>query len=588
MPNPHGCNAFDNVHDSDGDDDFMPPPRLSLNRQHSNLHPRSNPMSHNVRQMYNTNTYNNNNNNNHPGNGNGQHSNSQSHVNQAMAPFHHPQQQLNGGGCGNTNFSSLSMEYRPVPVNGLQDPLTAATLSIGSSRRHHHHNSGDMDWFNSSNTTLSNASMPGCCSNSTSAARNSFSDLSGYGSGAASSSSSSSLLNNVMPMSNGCNLSPASNQLLDATNYCSSSMGMKHNANPAANVYQNRASPASCSCVHVHGNQSNSNNCMQHDHGHAHGQAANVNTGCMPHQPQQCVSQQHRPWSFTHNNHHMNTNNQVAAYSSPSSYGQWSCNQPQQQEQHVQQQAPQQQQAYQAPSFAQNAYQAKSNEQAHANNEKMLSDLQQKQVEQTETAEPVENVEMALTVSRLLSLLMNNSNMDKQQILSSLPSGHVFDFLNKTMTHSVGSSVQNEIKSVLNKLHNPPGAQLQNASDNVNDSQPDDTDSGKHSQASNHSDSSDNSMSSNVSKQEKKLNSSPASSAVKAPANRRKTNKYILYNAELDSYQCTECGKLYKYICNLRSHSKIHTDNAYVCEYCDKKFGRKGNYIEHKRIHTGE
>ena len=53
-------------------------------------------------------------------------------------------------------------------------------------------------------------------------------------------------------------------------------------------------------------------------------------------------------------------------------------------------------------------------------------------------------------------------------------------------------------------------------------------------------------------------------------------------------FVCKECGKGYKYLCNFRSHCKIHTDDAFVCQYCGKRFGRKSNYKEHVRIHTGE
>eukprot|EP01084_Bolivina_argentea_P279767 478335_1 len=53
-------------------------------------------------------------------------------------------------------------------------------------------------------------------------------------------------------------------------------------------------------------------------------------------------------------------------------------------------------------------------------------------------------------------------------------------------------------------------------------------------------------------------------------------------------HKCSKCDKKYKYLCNLRSHSKVHTNEAHVCEYCQKRFGRKANYQEHRRVHTGE
>eukprot|EP00484_Ammonia_sp_Unknown_P005175 CAMPEP_0197076118 /NCGR_PEP_ID=MMETSP1384-20130603/211954_1 /TAXON_ID=29189 /ORGANISM="Ammonia sp." /LENGTH=423 /DNA_ID=CAMNT_0042514967 /DNA_START=148 /DNA_END=1420 /DNA_ORIENTATION=+ len=62
----------------------------------------------------------------------------------------------------------------------------------------------------------------------------------------------------------------------------------------------------------------------------------------------------------------------------------------------------------------------------------------------------------------------------------------------------------------------------------------------------------------------------------------------IVYVAELNVFECAECGKQYKHECNLRSHCKIHTEQAYCCEFCPKKFGRKSNWIEHTRVHTGE
>merc|ERR1711920_284050 len=53
-------------------------------------------------------------------------------------------------------------------------------------------------------------------------------------------------------------------------------------------------------------------------------------------------------------------------------------------------------------------------------------------------------------------------------------------------------------------------------------------------------------------------------------------------------FKCSECGKAYKHLCNLKSHSKIHTSEALICSHCNKRFGRRANYREHLRIHTGE
>eukprot|EP01084_Bolivina_argentea_P154384 269131_1 len=53
-------------------------------------------------------------------------------------------------------------------------------------------------------------------------------------------------------------------------------------------------------------------------------------------------------------------------------------------------------------------------------------------------------------------------------------------------------------------------------------------------------------------------------------------------------HKCKKCNKVYKHLCNLRSHYNVHTDRAYICEWCGKKFGRKANYTQHRRVHTGE
>ena len=53
-------------------------------------------------------------------------------------------------------------------------------------------------------------------------------------------------------------------------------------------------------------------------------------------------------------------------------------------------------------------------------------------------------------------------------------------------------------------------------------------------------------------------------------------------------FECTDCGKRYKHLSNLRAHAKVHTAEAKVCPFCKKRFGRKANYEEHLRVHTGE
>eukprot|EP01084_Bolivina_argentea_P000883 1616_1 len=45
-------------------------------------------------------------------------------------------------------------------------------------------------------------------------------------------------------------------------------------------------------------------------------------------------------------------------------------------------------------------------------------------------------------------------------------------------------------------------------------------------------------------------------------------------------HKCKECGKWYKHLYNLKTHSKIHTENCYICSFCNKRFGRKYNYTE--------
>eukprot|EP01083_Nonionella_stella_P036671 100050_1 len=53
-------------------------------------------------------------------------------------------------------------------------------------------------------------------------------------------------------------------------------------------------------------------------------------------------------------------------------------------------------------------------------------------------------------------------------------------------------------------------------------------------------------------------------------------------------YKCSLCPKQYQHLSNLKTHKRVHTDEALVCPHCQKRFGRKANYAEHLRIHTGD
>ncbi|XP_061477025.1 zinc finger protein 397-like isoform X2 [Rhineura floridana] len=54
-------------------------------------------------------------------------------------------------------------------------------------------------------------------------------------------------------------------------------------------------------------------------------------------------------------------------------------------------------------------------------------------------------------------------------------------------------------------------------------------------------------------------------------------------------YTCSECGKSFSENKNLRVHYKIHTgDRPHKCSECGKSFSRSTNLRRHKRIHTGE
>lgn len=74
----------------------------------------------------------------------------------------------------------------------------------------------------------------------------------------------------------------------------------------------------------------------------------------------------------------------------------------------------------------------------------------------------------------------------------------------------------------------------------------------------------------------------------KTPLGSKRT-KLQLYPPGCSPYHCTECGRDFNRLENLKTHLRIHSgERPYTCSFCAKRFRHSGALTRHLRIHTGE